>query len=47
MPTIVKAMGYSCGNLKFPFVQLKKIPKQTIEKYQSYGIFHPVRDEIN
>lgn len=46
MPTIIKAMGFSCVNLDFPFVALKRISKQLIEKNSSYGIFHPVRDNI-
>ena len=46
LPTILKAMGFSCGRLPFPLVQLKEVPEPIIERYSSFGIFHPVRDEI-
>lgn len=46
LPTIIKAMGFSCGRLPFPFVQNKKLSKPIIERSSSFGIFHSVRDEI-
>ncbi|MEN3062084.1 MAG: hypothetical protein ABC595_03130 [Candidatus Methanosuratincola petrocarbonis] len=46
LPTLVKAMGFSCGRLEFPYVRFEGIPRSVIVENPSHGIFHSVRYDL-
>jgi len=46
LPTLVSAMGFSCGRLAFPYVRFESVPRSVIEENPSYGIFHSVRYDL-
>ena len=43
---VVELLNDKIGELEFPFVQFKKLPKNSIKNNLSSGIFHPVRSKI-
>ncbi|XRH76151.1 MAG: hypothetical protein ACO0C9_03615 [Candidatus Methanosuratincola verstraetei] len=46
LPTIVSAMGFSCGRLDFPYVRFEGVPRSVIKENPSHGIFHSVRYDL-